>query len=158
MFSKYTYIPQFVKKNLKWYERDGLITYINELEYKKFEEDRDQYLKNVNILNFDIIHNKCRVEPLENSFKNYKTVNEKDLKQMPLADKDAALAACFRSERKDLFVEKILRDEYFRTWYNFSNQINSSSSSTNSSSSGKYKFYKDKEASKKKKKKYFDSW
>ena len=45
MFSKNRYIPQFVKSNLKWYERDGLITYINRLEYEKFEEDKDQYLK-----------------------------------------------------------------------------------------------------------------
>ena len=67
---------------------------------------------------------------------------------MPLADKDAALAACFRSERKDIFIEKSLRDEYFSTWYNVS--IDTSSSS--------YKFYKDKQALKKKKKKYFDSW
>ena len=149
MFSKNRYIPQFVKSNLKWYERDGLITYINRLEYEKFEEDRDQYLKNINIINFDIIHNRCRNEPLENSIKNYKTVSTKDLKQMPLADKDAALAACFRSERKDIFIENSLRDEYFRTWYNVS--INTSSSSSK-------KFYKDKQALKKKKKKYFDSW
>ena len=71
---------------------------------------------------------------------------------MPIADKDAALAACFRSERKDIFIEKSLRDEYFRTWYN----IDSSSSSSSSSSSNR--FYKDKQALKKKKKKYFDSW
>ena len=148
MFSKNRYIPQFVKSNLKWYERDGLITYINRLEYEKFEEDKDQYLKNINIINFDIIHNRCRNEPLENSIKNYKTVSTKDLKQMPLADKDAALAACFRSERKYIFIEKSLRDEYFSTWYNVS--IDTSSSS--------YKFYKDKQALKKKKKKYFDSW
>ena len=68
---------------------------------------------------------------------------------MPIADKDAALAACFRSERKDIFIEKSLRDEYFRTWYN----IDSSSSSSSSN-----RFYKDKQALKKKKKKYFDSW
>ena len=73
---------------------------------------------------------------------------------MPLADKDAALAACFRSERKDIYIEKSLRDEYFRTWYSNNNsiKINSSSSSTNSY------FYKDKQALKKKNKKYFDSW
>ena len=35
---------------------------------------------------------------------------------MPLDDKDAALAACFRSNRTDLNVEKELRDEYFKDW------------------------------------------
>ena len=33
---------------------------------------------------------------------------------MPADDKDVALAACFRSKRKDLHVEKELRDEYFK--------------------------------------------
>ena len=63
---KNKYIPPFVKQNLKWYERDGLITYIDQLEYKKFEEDRDTYLEKIKITNFDIIHSKCRNEPLEN--------------------------------------------------------------------------------------------
>ena len=70
---------------------------------------------------------------------------------MPLADKDAALAACFRSKRKDIYIEKSLRNEYFKTWYN-------NSSSNSSSSSSKNNFYKDKEALKKKNRKYFESW
>ena len=146
---KNKYIPPFVKENLKWYERDGLITYIEQLEYKKFKEDRDSYLEKIKITNFDIIHSKCRNEPLENEIKYYKTVYAKDLKQMPLADKDAALAACFRSKRKDIYVVKSLRDEYFRTWYN------SSISSNNNSSN---EFYMDQEALKIKNKKYFESW
>ena len=150
---KNRYIPAFVKDNLKWYERDGLITYINQLEYKKFEENRDSYLEKIYITNFNLIHSNCRNEPLENEIRYYKTVNTKDLKQMPLADKDAALAACFRSERKDIYIEKSLRDEYFRTWYN-----NNSSNSSSSSSNSKNNFDKDKKALKKKNKKYFESW
>ena len=150
---KNRYIPAFVKDNLKWYERDGLITYINQLEYKKFEENRDSYLEKIYITNFNLIHSNYRNEPLENEIRYYKTVNTKDLKQMPLADKDAALAACFRSERKDIYIEKSLRDEYFRTWYN-----NNSSNSSSSSSNSKNNFDKDKKALKKKNKKYFESW
>ena len=67
---------------------------------------------------------------------------------MPLSDKDAALAACFRSERKDIYIDKKLRDEYFRTWYDSINS-NSSISSKN--------FYKDKEELRKKNQKYFDT-
>ena len=153
MQSKNKYIPQYVKKNLKWFERDGLITYINRLEYERFEVNRDSYLKNTNIINFDLINNKYRGDPLENSVRYYKTVSSKDLKQMPLSDKDAALAACFRSERKDICIDKKLGDEYFRTWYD---SINNSNKSGNSSS--KNKFYKDKEELRKKNQKYFDTW
>ena len=159
MFSKNSFIPVYIKPNLKWYERDGLMTYIDRLNYERFEEDRDKYLTNVNVVNFDIINHHLKGTPLENSITNYKTIYKKDLKQMPANDKDAALAACFRSKRKDLNVEKELRDEYFNTWYNTS----SSSHLANSSSSSCKKTYtenfsKDKEALKKKNQKYFDCW
>ena len=93
------------------------MTYINRLEYERFEEDRDKYLTNVNVTNFDIINHELKGTPLEKSIITYKTVYKKNLKQMPANDKDAALAACFRSNRKDLNVNKELRDEYFKTWY-----------------------------------------
>ena len=67
MFCKNSYIPPFVKKDLKWFERDGLLTYIDRLNYKHFEEDRDRYLKNVKIVNFDIINHQLRSTPLEKS-------------------------------------------------------------------------------------------
>ena len=115
MFSKNSYIPPYVKKNLKWFERDGLMTYISRLEYERFEENRDNYLENVKVANFDIINNKIKGSKLEKSIQDYKTVYTNDLKQMPASDKDAALAACLRSKRKDLFVEDNLRNKYFRT-------------------------------------------
>ena len=34
MFCKNSYIPPFIKKDLKWYERDGLLTYIDRLNYE----------------------------------------------------------------------------------------------------------------------------
>ena len=150
MFSKNSFIPPYVKNNLKWFERDDLITYIDRLNYERFENDRDNYLENVNVVNFDIINHELLGTPLEKDIITYKTVHKIDLRQMPANDKDAALAACFRSKRKDLNVEKELRDEYFKEWYNSS----SSSSSKSSSSSNS----KDKEALKRKNQKYFDCW
>ena len=78
---------------------------------------------------------------------------------MPANDKDAALEACFRSSRKDLNIEKELRDEYFRTWCNSSSSshlANSSSSKCNKTCTEN--FSKDKEALKRKNQKYFDCW
>ena len=80
MSSKNSFIPPYVAPNLQWYERDGLMTYIDRLAYKRFEENRDSYLSNVNIVNFDIIHDQCRGTPLENSVQYYKTIHTKDLK------------------------------------------------------------------------------
>ena len=116
------------------------MTYISRLEYERFEENRDSYLNNVNVTNFDIIHHQARGDPLKKDIKIYKTIYKKDLKQMPLDDKDAALAACCRSERKELYLEKGLRDEYFKEW--------------NSS----IKFVKDLKNIKSKNQRYFESW
>ena len=56
MFCKSSFIPPYVKPDLKWYERDGLMTYIDRLNYESFEENRDSYLSNVKVINFDIIN------------------------------------------------------------------------------------------------------
>ena len=159
MFSKNSFIPPYMKKNLKWYERDGLMTYIDRIGYEWFEEDGDKYLENVNVINFDIIYHQCRGGTLQKDIQNYKTVFKSNLEQMPPADKDPALAACFRSRRKDLNIEKNLRDEYFKTWFN-SSSTNSSSNSSSSSNSNEKKeqFSKNREALKRKNQKYFDCW
>ena len=128
-----------------------MITYINRLNYERFENDRDNYLQNVNVVNFDIINHELLGTPLEKDIIMYKTVYKSDLRQMPANDKDAARAACFRSKRKDLNVEKELRDKYFKEWYSTSSSNSTRSRSSNSNS-------KDKEALKRKNQKYFNCW
>ena len=39
------YIPEFVPDNLKWYERDSLMTYIDKLKYDNFIKDTDRHLE-----------------------------------------------------------------------------------------------------------------
>ena len=51
------YIPEYVPLDLKWYERDGLMTYINQLNYEQFSEDPGGYLKKAELVNSDVIHN-----------------------------------------------------------------------------------------------------
>ena len=128
------------------------MTYIGRLEYERFEEDRDKYLTNVNVINFDIINHELEGTPLEKSIITYKSVYKKNVKQMPANDKDAALAACFRSNRKDLNVDKKLRDEYFKTWYlsSESSHLANSDNRSKCSINCKKNFSKDKEALKKK--------
>ena len=67
MFCKNSFIPPYIKPNLKWFERDGLLTYCDCLAYERFENDRDSYLKNVKVINFNIIHNQILSTPLEKS-------------------------------------------------------------------------------------------
>ena len=63
------YIPKYVEPNLKWYKRDGLLTSIDRSKYEQFERNRDTYLKNAEIINFDIIHHLNRGDKLEGSYR-----------------------------------------------------------------------------------------
>ena len=75
------YIPRYVPKDLPWYERDGLITYIDQLNYKEFISDPGTAVKNINVMNFDMIHPQCRGAPRTHSDNFYQTVREKDVKK-----------------------------------------------------------------------------
>ena len=48
------------------------MTYFDQLAYKRFEENRDSYLSNVNVINFDIINHQLLGTPLENSISDQK--------------------------------------------------------------------------------------
>ena len=39
------YAPEYVPSDLKWYEREGLLTYIEQLKYSDFSRDPDHCLK-----------------------------------------------------------------------------------------------------------------
>ena len=39
------YIPEFVPDNLKWYERDSLMTYIDKLKYDNFIKDTGRHFE-----------------------------------------------------------------------------------------------------------------
>ena len=54
------YVPEYVPQGLKWYERDGLMTYIDQLNDERFSEDPDVYLKKAEVANFDIILSQIR--------------------------------------------------------------------------------------------------
>ena len=134
------FLPLYIKPDLKWYERDGLMTYCDRLAYDRFEENRDSYLKNVRVINFDIINHQIRNSPLQKSIKEYKTVKNEQFDNMPPDDKDAAVAAVFRCSRSDLEICKDVRDEYFKEWEESK------------------KFVKDRQNLKNKNQKYFESW
>lgn len=48
------YIPEYVFDNLQWYQRDGLMTYIDKLKYNNFI--RDEHFKITKVVNFDMIY------------------------------------------------------------------------------------------------------
>ena len=70
------YIPKYNDINLKWYEKD--YDWIDVAKYEQFERNRHEYIKNVKIINFDIIYSELGVKPLDNSLKYYQTIRKED--------------------------------------------------------------------------------
>ena len=46
-----TYIPEVEPLNLPYYERDGLLTYYDQMKYKGFLDESDSYIENAQIMN-----------------------------------------------------------------------------------------------------------
>ena len=107
------YIPEFVPEDLPWYERDGLMTHIDQMKHKGFISDPGPYIKNTQIINFEMIYTQRSGHARTHFDKHYQTVTEKDVKKMPEKDKKNAVSACIRSTRKDIFLEKKLAFSHF---------------------------------------------
>lgn len=58
-------------------------------------ENPDAYFKNKEVVNFDIISNKHRGDPLEKSIKDHKTVAVGDFKDFPTEEKKKGCFLCF---------------------------------------------------------------
>lgn len=51
-----SFVPQYVPEDLPWYERDGLMTCVDQLKWKEFLFDLDAAIKNIKFINFEMIH------------------------------------------------------------------------------------------------------
>ena len=73
-----TYVPTFVRQELKWYERDKLRTWYDHRKCKDFLDELDKDLENAKIVNFDII-NKCVRGQVRSqlTLQNYQTIEKK---------------------------------------------------------------------------------
>ena len=61
-------MPPFAEHlNLPWYESDGLMSYIDSLKCQEFLNDTDEHYKKAEVINFNIIHHRCRGDPLQNA-------------------------------------------------------------------------------------------
>ena len=104
-----SYVPQKVD------EVFDLHTRLNEMKYNEILNDLDGHFQNCYVTNFDLIHNECRGDKLQNSRKYYKIVFEENLKKN-LSTEDAIkfCSSGIKSERKDLFFEKKVYENHFR--------------------------------------------
>ena len=98
------FFRNYVPENLIWFERNGLLTYIDQLKYSEIFSDPDKHLTVAEVVNFDMIHARCSGDKESLTDKHYQTVVSDDVKNIPQKDKKETVSACVRSDRKDLFV------------------------------------------------------
>ena len=109
------YIPEYISDNLPWFERNGLMTYIDKLKYDNFVKDLDSHFRKMQIINFDIIHKQARgIEISDNELRKYKTIDNSRLGNYPSRKKSQILSLAFRCPRKDIYLAKCLSVEHFK--------------------------------------------
>ena len=103
-----TYVPQYVSDNLKWYERDSLLTWYNQCKCQDFLRYSDAHFKETKLVNFDIIHRMCRGEEVpQNVLKQYQTVGYEDILKYPETEQNKLLGL---TEKIPTLRIKVLRN------------------------------------------------
>ena len=110
------YVPRFSQySELPWYERDGLLSYyIDTLKCEEFLKETDSHFKTVQVVNFDIIHHECRGDLLQGSYKEYQTINKKDMDKYSSNSKKKIVNSAIRSDRKEVFIDKKVTLDHFK--------------------------------------------
>lgn len=102
------YLPEYISDSLPWFERDGLMTYIDKLKYDSFVKELDSHFGNMQIINFDIIHKQARgIEISDNELRKYKTTDNSRLGNYPSRKKSQIFSLAFRCPRKDIYLDNV---------------------------------------------------
>ena len=81
------YVPGFVSYDVKWYERDGLLTWYDQMKYERFLQDVNNHFANIKIVNFEIINKWIKGEEVsEWTLRNYQTVQKAEVFGYPIAE------------------------------------------------------------------------
>lgn len=81
------YVPGFVPNDVKWYERDGILTWYDQMKYERFLQDVNNHFANIKIVNFEIINKWIKGEEVsEWTLRNYQTVQKAEVFGYPIAE------------------------------------------------------------------------
>ena len=88
-------------------------------KYEKINGNKREYFENAKIVNFDIINNECRGDPLDNSLKYYQTIKEEDLKNVKKNDEEEFIGAAIKCHRDDVNISRDVINEHFKVTTDF---------------------------------------
>ena len=83
-------------------------------KYEKINKNKKEYFKNVELVNFDIINNRCKQTPLENSVKFYQTIDKEKLQCAREEDREDFISEAIKSRRDDIHIEKDVINKHFQ--------------------------------------------
>ena len=92
--------------SLLWYERNGLMSFINPLKNKIFKEDPQWHVQSMTMVNFAMIHAQARGEKVDD--KPYNTVCKKDLRGYKNKDEIVSSAIHVNCIEKQLFLKHFI--------------------------------------------------
>ena len=98
------FVPKFVPKKLKWYKRDGLLTWYDQTKCEEFWEDLDAHFQKLQIANFDIINSKGNLDPYK--LKQYQTIKHSEILTYSQEQQDEILSSIFRTKKDGMFEKK----------------------------------------------------
>ena len=81
------------------------------------KQNRDEHFQKAEVVNFYLIHHRCRGDKLENTEKFYKVIKKINFIKYPADHKQAALSAANRCEKSDLWILGYLIIEHFKKLY-----------------------------------------
>ena len=91
---------------LPWYERNGLMSFINPLKNKIFKEDPQGHVQSTTVVNFAMIHAQARGEKVDD--KPHNTVCKKDLRGYKNKDEIVSSAIHVNRIEKQLFLKHFI--------------------------------------------------
>ena len=106
------FIPKYIPKNLKWYEKDETWyeTWYRQNKCEEFLSNTDDHFKNRKIVSFDIIKNDVGKKKLQ----QYEAIDHDEIKNYPPHFPDQIRSSIFRnSTRSDMNIQKETIKEHF---------------------------------------------
>ena len=105
------FVPPFVSKDLKWFERDGLQTWCRSNKCEELLENTDLHFKNRKINNFDMIKNDIS----DDKTKQYQQIDHDEIKKYPKYYQEQIMSSIVRNaNRKDMNIRKRTVNEHFK--------------------------------------------
>ena len=125
------FVPKYCGIKLPWYDRNYGFIDLN--KWEEFDKDKDFYISNVNVTSFLQIYKDIGFRPKNGSLKKTGRFSEVELKRFdenikkcktvdePLVNQISdqnkryeTKGACFRTERKDIYIQRALILSHFR--------------------------------------------